>query len=164
MNKINQILLALFLMLNVSVLSAITYDVLTAETRRKFVPQTVAIERGLQKYVAEYERRLTSAGIDLPWGDLVHITFTDALPMYTLGIAWGMDINDATVIDINRYAWKELTEAQRRLVMFHELSHDLFNLRHFDTEIMNTPMPQYVVDEYVTWSLNLLIDKLKDEE
>ena len=112
--------------------------------------------------VNDYMFTLTSNGIDLPFGcDLVLVDFSLSLPSNVLGVAFGMEIDNVTVVSINAYKWFQLTPNQQKLLLFHELSHDIFNLYHFSTPIMNTPMPMHVTDDYLKDSIDKLIHRLR---
>ena len=77
-----------------------------------------------------------------------------------------MNIDNITFIQINKNYWNHLNKQQRRLLMFHELSHDIFNLEHFDIELMNTPIPdEYLItDAYVNKVMKELVKTLKRKD
>ena len=74
-----------------------------------------------------------------------------------------MDIDNITSIDINETAFWYLTKNQRRFLVYHELSHDIFNLEHHSTPIMTTPMPGYIDQVMIEIMIDRLINHLKDE-
>jgi len=116
----------------------------------------------LECYVDDYIERLESAGVDVYWAkDLTTIDFSFTMPVTTLGWALGMNVDNVTHIEINAYSFEYLSDSQRDFLLFHELSHDLFNLEHFSTLLMFTPMPQYVDQLYVNIAMNELIKHLK---
>ena len=55
----------------------------------------------------------------------------------TAGLAWKMN-REGVFIEIRESHWEESTELSRKWMLYHELGHDLFNLRHRDTGIMRT--------------------------
>lgn len=125
-------------------------------------PDVIAINSLLGPYVLEYKVLLEGRGIDIPWGsDLVRIKFGMTMPSRVLGIAWGMDIDNITFIEINFNSWRFLSYQEKRLVMFHELTHDVFNIEHFEIELMNTPKPECVTKENVDLWMEELVDYLK---
>lgn len=125
-------------------------------------PDIIAINSLLGPYVLEYKVMLEESDIDIPWGsDLVRIKFGMTMPNKVLGIAWGMDIDNITFIEINFKSWIRLTHEQKRLVMFHELTHDVFNLEHFDVALMNTPMPKNITKQKVDLWMEELIQYVK---
>lgn len=125
-------------------------------------PDVVVVNSLLSPYVLEYKAILEEGGVDIPWGkDLVRVTFGVELPQQVLGVAWGMDVDNITLVEINFGNWLQLTHEQRRLVMFHELTHDVFNLEHFDIVLMNTPMPENITKQKVDLWMEELIEYLK---
>ena len=122
-------------------------------------PNTIAINTLLAPYVLEYKVLLEEGGVDVPWGsDLVRVKFGSTLPKGILGIAWGMNIDNITFVEINFKSWIFLSHEQKRLVIFHELTHDVFNLEHFEITLMNTPMPKIVTKEFVdVWMKELIL-------
>ena len=128
----------------------------------KYSPNIIAVATELQPLVNEYNSILESNGIRLPFGcDLALIDFTFSLPDNILGIAFGMNVDNVTVVSINAQKWWSLSPNQRKLLVFHELSHDIFNLHHFSTPIMDTPMPMHVSDLDLLISIDKLINLLK---
>ena len=128
----------------------------------KYNPNIIAVAPELQPLVNEYINTLESNGIRLPLGcDLVLVDFTFSLPDDILGIAFGMNVDNVTVVSINAQKWWSLSPNQKKLLVFHELSHDVFNLYHFSTPIMDTPMPMYVSDLDLLISIDKLINLLK---
>ena len=83
------------------------------------------------------------------------------MPVTTLGWALGMNVDNVTHVEINARTFEYLSRSQREFLLFHELSHDLFNLEHFSTPLMYTPMPQYVDQLYVNIVMGKLINHLK---
>ena len=161
MNKINQYLLAQLLVVVTAFFAITFHQTLTQEARRNSAPEKFAVNSMIRPYVAEYQMILQSHGIELPWGKVVVIDFTPTLPSGTLGVAWGMDVDEVTVISINMSDWRHLTNQERRIVVFHELTHDLFNLQHFSTPLMDTPMPMTVTKQLVDSAMAQLIEILK---
>jgi len=125
-------------------------------------PDVIAINSLLGPYVLEYKVLLEGKGVDIPWGsDLVRIKFGMTMPSRVLGIAWGMNIDNVTFVEINFNSWRFLTHQQKRLVMFHELTHDVFNVKHFDIVLMNTPMPENITKQKVDLWIEELIEYVK---
>ena len=168
MKRIKQLadeLLTLFLIITFG-----TFMVLTVTSKKsklpkshdKYAPSSVYVHKTLSPYVSEYINTLEAAGIKLPYGeDLVLIDMSYSLPNNILGIAFGMEIDNITLVNINGNTWDALSNNQKRLLIFHELSHDIFNLYHFDTLVMGTPMPGSVPDIYFELCVSKLIEHLK---
>tara|TARA_R110000744_G_scaffold16476_2_gene45394 strand:+ start:443 stop:922 length:480 start_codon:yes stop_codon:yes gene_type:complete len=123
--------------------------------------RTVDVDRPLQPYLMEFDRVMNDAGIDVRYGSLVVIKFLPNMRAGLLGVAWGMN-HDVTVIHINPVLWAKLSHQDRRMVMFHELAHDVFNLKHWSTLLMNPVKPQLLDKAFVDNAINLLIKHIKD--
>ena len=166
MQKINQFLLVVLLVSSISLVIVCNVSDVNQRQEVGYKPRIAGVHKQLEPFVVEYIKLLEDAGIKLPFGkDLLIIDFTSSLPFRVLGVAWGMNIDNITFIQINRNYWNHLNKQQRRLLMFHELSHDVFNLEHFDVELMNTPIPdEYLItDAYVNKVMKELIKHLKEK-
>tara|TARA_B110000977_G_C10598307_1_gene307156 strand:+ start:23 stop:499 length:477 start_codon:yes stop_codon:yes gene_type:complete len=122
--------------------------------------RTVDVSKELQPYLMEFDRVMHDAGIDVKYGSLVVIKF---VPLRTglLGVAWGMN-HDVTIIHINPVLWATMSHQDKRMVMFHELAHDVFNLKHWSTLLMNPVKPQLLDKAFVDNAIKLLIKHIKD--
>lgn len=115
-------------------------------------PRDVIIASSLQPYVFEFHGLMYDSGIEINYGSLVMIRFSSDMRSRVLGMAWGMNHN-TTLININSRLFFSLSHQERRLLIFHEMAHDVFNLHHGSIGLMNTPMPKHVtkgmVDSYI---------------
>ena len=162
MDKINKLFAAMFLGLSSLLLMIILFSVIIEHRDKEYNPKTILVTQLLKPYVKEYIDSMESNDVRIPWGnDLVLIDFTVSLPNSILGIAHGMDINNITLIGINLRTWNGLKHEEKRLLMFHELTHDVFNIEHFETPLMDTPMPKYVTRRKVDAYLRELIKYIK---
>jgi|14_taG_2_1085336.scaffolds.fasta_scaffold13367_1 hypothetical protein len=118
------------------------------------------IDKELQPYVIEFDRVIQESGIDPEYGSLVVIQFRQ-LRQGLLGIAHGMNHN-VTLIDINSREWFKLSVQDKRMVIFHEMAHDVFNLEHGSTLLMMPTKPQVLTKQYVDDCIRLLIKHLKN--
>tara|TARA_R110000772_G_scaffold74599_3_gene162488 strand:+ start:1987 stop:2472 length:486 start_codon:yes stop_codon:yes gene_type:complete len=96
------------------------------------------IEHPYQKYVKEFIKELEDAGINVPeqkrWTVRTEPSF---FVTNTIGQAIGM-FDDRQVVIFVHPLLKLQKENVIRFVIWHELSHDVFNLRHNTTMIMKT--------------------------
>lgn len=96
------------------------------------------IEYPYQKYVKEFVKELEDAGIDVPeqkrWTVRTEPSF---FVTTTIGQAVGMNDDRQVVIFVHPLL-KLQKENVIRFVIWHELSHDVFNLRHGTTMLMKT--------------------------
>lgn len=129
--------------------------VIPSETRE------VIIDAPLQSYVFEFHGLLYDAGIELNYGSLVMVRLSSGMRPRVLGMAWGMNHN-TTIININSNIFFRLSHQERRLVIFHEMAHDVFNLQHGSIGLMVTPMPKHVTKEMVDGYLLELIKHIKN--
>ena len=167
MQKINQFLLVVLLVSSISLVIVCNVSDVKQRQEIGYKPRIAGVNKQLEPFVVEYIKLLEDAGIKLPFGkDLLIIDFTSSLPFRVLGVAWGMNIDNITFIQINRNYWNHLNKQQKRFLMFHELSHDVFNLEHFDVKLMNTPIPSedVLTKEYVDSLMNELIKHLKEKK
>lgn len=93
----------------------------------------------LLPYVLDYEKELRDRGVDIPTNQTYSVLLT-RMPMRLAGIAIGM-FNDSTVnVAINMSLWHTYTETEKRFLIYHELSHDVFNVEHNSCRLMITAM------------------------
>tara|TARA_R110000737_G_scaffold69034_2_gene97374 strand:+ start:193 stop:681 length:489 start_codon:yes stop_codon:yes gene_type:complete len=156
---IEEFVTVVLIVISIGLFSGYQYGI---KDESKYSPNITAVAPELRPLVNEYINTLESNNIRLPLGcDLVLIDFSLSLPRNVLGMAFGMEIDNVTVVSINAYQWLDLTPNQKKLLIFHELSHDIFNLYHFSTPIMDTPMPMHVSDLDLLISIDKLINLLK---
>jgi hypothetical protein len=68
-------------------------------------------------------------GISIP--DIINISSTfEVLESKTLGISLGMDNDDIVVIKIDPESWSKSSITKRWYLIYHELGHDVLNLKH----------------------------------
>lgn len=95
----------------------------------------------LRPYVMDYLRVLDSNNIKFKKQNFIVVFDADIMVTNLLGLAKGMFNNDLLYVKINPRLWEELTHKQKRHLIFHELSHDLFNIEHTeDIELMRPSM------------------------
>lgn len=72
----------------------------------------------------------------------IQISFTNLNYGRVMGISWEMNNNESVVINIMASSWKNMSDAKKKYLMFHELGHDLLNLPHETTPMMKANLPQ----------------------
>ena len=92
----------------------------------------------IQPYVKEYLKLMRDNGIKVKDQDFM-IVFNSKMPLPSIaGYAYGMFKDDFVLIAINPIIWSGLNKQQKRTLIFHELSHDLFDCLHTnDVHVMN---------------------------
>lgn len=86
----------------------------------------------LDQFIADANKRgidlshVRDGQIDIYWGD------TDG----DIAEAIGMNEDDSVQIIVNPIIWTELSELERKEIMYHEFGHDILNLEHTSHGIM----------------------------
>tara|TARA_R110002167_G_scaffold49095_1_gene144108 strand:+ start:72 stop:560 length:489 start_codon:yes stop_codon:yes gene_type:complete len=102
---------------------------------------TYEISRELQPYVFEYMNTLEEFGIEFKKQSFIVVFDADIMGSNLLGQAKGMFNDNLIYVKINPKLWNQLTVKQRKHVIFHELSHDIFNIEHTEKiKLMNDSM------------------------
>ena len=110
--------------------------------------ETFYIDPPLTNYVLNYYSYLDKNGIEVPKVPLTNIHFNYHLPDRILGVAFGMFQDDAVIVAINGRAWPHLTVQEKLALVFHELSHDVYDIEHGDIKgLMDPGLPRYISDE-----------------
>ena len=119
---------------------------------------TYEVSRALQPYVFEYMATLDKYEIEYKKQSFIVVFDSDIMRTPLVGQAKGMFNDDLVYVKINPRDWGYLTPKQRRHLIFHELSHDIFNTLHTeDIELMKPSLPSDVK------SFAMDIDKEIDE-
>ena len=141
----------------------LTTDIKRLESRMVEVDMRIrsaSIDKELIPFVMEFDRVMQDAGIDVQYGSLVVIQFK-LMRHGLLGVAHGMNHN-VTMININPREWVRLSTQDKRMVIFHEMAHDVFNLHHGSIGLMDTPMPMFVTKDKVDSYMVELIKHIKN--
>ena len=96
------------------------------------------IDPEFSSYVLDFTKDLETIGEDLGQDNLSFSIILGRLPENVVGMAIGMDNDHAVNVVISKYYWNLLGEKDRKLVIYHELAHDLFNIRHGSCRIMDS--------------------------
>lgn len=126
---------------------------------------TYELSSELKPYVFEYLATLEEH--DIKFNNQSFIVVFDAGLVKTnlLGVARGMFNNDLVYVKINPRLWNWLTEKQKKHLIFHELSHDIFNITHTeDVELMKpsmaNPFKSFIMD--IDKEIELLMKHIKN--
>jgi hypothetical protein len=128
---------------------------------------TYELSRELKPYVFEYLSTLEKHEIEFKKQSFIVVFDADIMRTPLVGQAKGMFNNDLVYIKINPKIWRNLTHKQRRHLLFHELSHDLFNIEHTkDVELMKPSMPSPSQSYYmnIDKEIELLMKHIKNEQ
>ena len=103
---------------------------------------TYECSRELQPYVFEYLATLQKYDIKFKKQSFIVVFDGDIMRSRIVGQAQGMFNDDLVYVKIDPRAWGLFTPKQRKHLIFHELSHDLFNTEHtMEIELMKPSMP-----------------------
>lgn len=95
----------------------------------------------LRQYTIEFLTALNEYDVDYDKSIPVAVRFSKVMNMGVAGAAMGMMKDNETNVIVNEKTWKYLNEDQRRWLVYHELAHDMFDLRHWSTPIMHPQTP-----------------------
>jgi hypothetical protein len=93
-----------------------------------------------QEYVQDFRKSMPATF----WGRYVSVQFSDLIPRRVAGMANGMHNDDIVFIWVNYDAWRQMDKSQRAWLIWHELAHDVYNVRHNETDIMSGSVPMRV--------------------
>ena len=103
---------------------------------------TFELSKELQPYVFEYMNTLEEFGIEFKKQSFIVVFDADIMRTNLVGQAKGMFNDDLIYVKVNPKLWNQLTVKQRKHLIFHELSHDIFNIEHTEKiKLMNDSMP-----------------------
>lgn len=107
--------------------------------------QVYEVDKPLQRYVDEYMEIMELNDIEIPHQVRFMVKYQKkSLPRGAAGAAWGMFKPFMVMIAVDPDAvW--LSHNQMRWLMFHELTHDIWDIKHESgLELMFPVMPDYV--------------------
>ena len=110
----------------------------------------------VHKYVMEYVKDVESVGLSVENENKSFSVILGRLPRNVAGMAIGMFNPYAVnvILDIN--IWKLLSESEKKALVYHELSHDVFGLHHNTCDIMTGSL-RGITDEMIKELLDTLI-------
>ena len=119
---------------------------------------TYNVNKELQPYVKEVLKSLEFHDIEFKKQSFVVVFDADLIRTPIAGRALGMDNDDLVYVIINPLMWGKLTVKERRHVIFHELSHDIFNIEHTNLiELMRPSMPSPSESKYMRMNKQIYI-------
>tara|TARA_R110001606_G_C14903986_1_gene594378 strand:- start:26 stop:487 length:462 start_codon:yes stop_codon:yes gene_type:complete len=128
---------------------------------------TYSINKELQSYVKEYLLTLDNYDIEFKKQSFIVVFDADIIRTDILGMAKGMYNDSLVYVIINPDIWRRLTTKQRRHLIFHELSHDMFNTEHTtEVELMRPSMATPLQSLYmnIDKEIDLLMKHIKNEQ
>ena len=91
---------------------------------------TYECSEALRPYLFMYLETLEKHNIKLKKQNFILVFDADIMRTPLLGQARGMFNDDLVYVKINPRVWSDLTNKQKIHLIFHELSHDIFNIEH----------------------------------
>ena len=128
--------------------------------------QEYSVSNSLMETLKEYIDELDYYGIEYSFGDSLKLELYDIGRTRRggsiAGIAMGMydDSRVEVYIDINH--WKYSSPRQRKWTVYHELTHDIFNITHCEIKIMDTSVPEQISYSLMKDSIEELMIYLKE--
>ena len=119
----------------------------------------------LQPYVDEYFEILAENDIKVKKRDFKVVFDTSLVKTPYAGIAHGMYDSNRVEVSVHPIYWNMLNERQKKILIFHELSHDLFDSLHTnDVFLMQPIMHNRFAAKMVDWdeAIKELIKYIKD--
>ena len=95
----------------------------------------------LREYTIDFLNGLDEYDIDYDKSIPVAVRFSKVMDMSVAGAAMGMMKENEINVIVNEKTWKYLSKEQKRWLIYHELAHDMFDLRHWSTPIMHPQTP-----------------------
>ena len=128
---------------------------------------TYSVNKELRSYVKEYLLTLDNYDIEFKKQSFIVVFDADVIRTDILGMAKGMYNDSLVYVIINPDTWRRLTTKQRRHLIFHELSHDIFNTEHTtEVELMKPSMATPLQSLYmnIDKEIDLLMKHIKNEQ
>lgn len=100
---------------------------------------TYTCSEDLKPYVFMYLEALEKHGIKFNDQNFIVVFDADIMRTPLVGQARGMHNDELVYVQINPKLWSVLTNKQKKHLIFHELSHDIFNIEH--TELIALMKP-----------------------
>tara|TARA_B110000285_G_scaffold207356_1_gene246665 strand:- start:335 stop:790 length:456 start_codon:yes stop_codon:yes gene_type:complete len=145
----------------VLILGLITFGVQAQQKGLRY-----SVSTSLMEHLKEYIDELDYYGIDYSLGNSLILKIYDIGRTKgggsIAGIAIGMydDSKVEVYIDVNH--WKYSSPRQRKWTVYHELSHDIFNITHCEVTIMDTVVPDQISYSLMKNSIEELMTYLKE--
>ncbi len=128
---------------------------------------TYELSKELQPYVFEYLNTLEKYDIKFKKQSFIVVFDADIMRTPLVGQAKGMFNDDLVYVKINPKLWSYLTIKQKRHLIFHELSHDIFNIEHTEkVELMKPSMttPYESLQMDIEKEITNLMNHIKNEQ
>ena len=90
------------------------------------------------KYVVEFIEELEEEGIDIP--NQIRWTIGEDISLFRTSIlGWALGMNDDRQVNIRMHPLNKFkSEDEIRFILWHELAHDIFNIKHDTMLLMKT--------------------------
>lgn len=121
-----------WIVIGMLVLICIALGIAYARSTHRVLRENSYASEEFDIYLKKYYRDIETFGISVVKPRSTSICFApmqyfeDTKDYY--GLCYGYENDDIIEIYINEDAWKSLTRAQKYLIMYHELSHDILNV------------------------------------
>jgi len=106
------------------------------ETTQKVNPFYFVAPEAIE-YVLDFQKDVESVGLNIENDNISFSVVMGRLKGNLAGIAIGMFNPYAVNVVLNVDLWRVLSYAERKALVYHELAHDVFGLRHNTCDIMS---------------------------
>lgn len=96
----------------------------------------------LRRYTLEYLEYLDVYGIEYNRQQIINVRFNALIGFGISGLSYGMNDDSYVLVFVNPTYWEKMDDNQKRWLIYHELTHDIFNLPHYCTPIMEPVAPR----------------------
>lgn len=128
---------------------------------------TYELSAALKPYVFDYLKTIDKHGIKFKKQSFIVVFDADIMKTPLVGQAKGMFNDDLVYVKINPRIFGQLTHKQKRHLIFHELSHDIFNIEHTEkVELMKPSMttPYESLKMDIEKEITNLMNHIKNEQ
>ena len=148
----------LFLLL---IIPLISFGQSVSEQRQLLISKSFESDE-FEMYIDKFYRDLRAYGIYpvRPKNIIVKFSYFDRIKSQTHvhGSSFGVNNDDLIEIYINKTSWESFSRAQRYLLMYHELGHDVLNLPDLDIDFVKPEEEQSImfpgISSYDNYSMN----------
>ena len=137
-------------------------SLVAAKATAAVIPSTESdIDKRVFPIVVEYVELLKASGVEIPFQYKIQVVVKkEVLAEGAVGMAFGMFADSVVMVALDPDIFY-LSRNQMRWVIFHELTHDIFNIRHESGLFLMRPvLPEYVTDYDVQSGMCELADYL----
>ena len=124
-----------------------------------------SINPKLMPILKEYVGDLISYGVQYGFGDSLTVEMAEIdlnfEGIVEMGIPVGMNDNSKVEVYIDIKSWNKIDYNHKKWVLYHELTHDIYNTGHNEVKLMSDSIPENISDEELESAVYELMVYLK---